>query len=155
MPVLYVFGMKAQPAEQLITGLQTIHKWLKDQSCSANQVVLSRAMNLILADKMGSYLADITELSFYKNYITFNSGTSNFSLNHNFFQPGGSDEPVRTVPDHLLSLVAVSMDISEKTALAAHIEFRSAVFGEKLIFIRAYKDRMTLQYASPASAKQH
>ncbi|WP_461111686.1 hypothetical protein [Spirosoma jeollabukense] len=53
-------------------------------------------MNLFLADKIGYSLTDYKSQSFYKNYITLNTGDGIFSLNHNFFQPTGTDEPVRT-----------------------------------------------------------
>ncbi|GAB3010907.1 hypothetical protein [Spirosoma pulveris] len=53
-------------------------------------------MNLFLSDRIGSYLTDYKNLSFYKNYITFNTQDGVFSLNHNFFQATGIDEPVRS-----------------------------------------------------------
>lgn len=53
-------------------------------------------MNLYLSDRIGSYLADYKNLSFYKNYVTFNTRDGVFSLNHNFFQASGIDEPVRS-----------------------------------------------------------
>lgn len=90
------FRIQAQSSEQLISDLQAIHKTIKSSSCTNRQVISNRAMNLFLADKIGYSLTDYKSLSFYKNYITFNTGDGIFSLNHNFFQATGTDEPVRS-----------------------------------------------------------
>ena len=90
------FSTQAQSSEQLISDLQAIHKTIKSPSCTNHQVISNRAMNLFLADKIGYSLTDYKSLSFYKNYITFNTSDGIFSLNHNFFQPTETDESVRT-----------------------------------------------------------
>ncbi|CAN5181951.1 hypothetical protein BH09BAC4_BH09BAC4_41250 [soil metagenome] len=90
------YRVQAQSSAQLIADLQAIHKTIKSSSCMNQQVISNRAMNLFLADKIGYSLTDYKSLSFYKNYITFNTGDGIFSLNHNFFQPTGTDEPVRS-----------------------------------------------------------
>ncbi|WP_144035893.1 hypothetical protein [Spirosoma fluviale] len=69
-------------------------------------------MNLYLSDRIGSYLADYKDLSFYKNYVTFNTREGVFSLNHNFFQATGVDEPVR-------SFLVVGVKANVMTALAS------------------------------------
>ncbi|WP_420149409.1 hypothetical protein [Spirosoma sp.] len=90
------FTLHAQSPEQLISDLQTIHETIRSESCTNQQLISNRAMNLFLSDKIGSYLTDYKSLSLYKNYITLNTLDGIFSLNHNLFQPTGTDEPVRS-----------------------------------------------------------
>lgn len=89
-------GLLAQSADSLIADLQAIHETVRRQPCSSPQLSSNRAMNLFLSDKIGRYLTDYKSLSFYKNFITLNVRDGVFSLNHNLFQPTGTDEPVRT-----------------------------------------------------------
>ena len=89
-------ALRAQSPEQLISDLQVIHRTIRSQDCASRQVVSNRAMNLFLSDKIGSYLTTYKNLSFYKNYVTFNMSDGVLSLNHNFFQASGTDEPVRS-----------------------------------------------------------
>lgn len=89
-------GLLAQSADSLIADLRAIHETVRSHDCPEPQLISNRAMNLFLADKIGSYLTDYKSLSFYKNYVTLNAGEGVFSLNHNLFQPTGIDEPVQT-----------------------------------------------------------
>ncbi|MCX6216703.1 hypothetical protein [Spirosoma sp.] len=90
------YRLQAQQSAQLIAELDSIHRRILNTSCANQQVISNRAMNLYLSDRVGSYLADYKNLSFYKNYVTFNTRDGVFSLNHNFFQATGVDEPVRS-----------------------------------------------------------
>ena len=94
---LLVFArLQAQSPAELINDLQNIHKRLKDSPCDSAQLLSNRAMTLFLSDRVGSYLTNNTDLSFYKNYVTLNTRDGIFSLNHNMHQPKGFDEPVRS-----------------------------------------------------------
>lgn len=92
---LYSFTLHAQYADKLIEDLRAVHNNIKAPGCSSQQVISNRAMNIFLSDRVGSYLSGYKDLSLYKNNITFSSGDGIFSLNHNFFQAKGLDEPVR------------------------------------------------------------
>nr|WP_294949359.1 hypothetical protein [uncultured Mucilaginibacter sp.] len=94
---LLLFGSQAAFAQSpvaLITELQRISDSLTREACGG-RVATGGAMNLFLSDRVGSYLSSYNNLSFYKNYVTFNTADGVFSLNHNLFQQTGIDNPVR------------------------------------------------------------
>ena len=64
-------------------------------AAAQDSLISHRAMNLFLADRIGYYLSAYHDISFDKNYVTFSSLDGEFSLNHNFFQAKGGDQPVR------------------------------------------------------------
>jgi hypothetical protein len=66
------------------------------QDTASTPLISNRAMNLFLADRIGYYLSRYDDISFDKNYITFNSADGVFSLNHNFFQAKPGDNQVRS-----------------------------------------------------------
>ena len=66
------------------------------QDTTTTPLISNRAMNLFLADRIGYYLSRYDDLSFDKNYITFNSSDGVFSLNHNFFQATPGDNQVKS-----------------------------------------------------------
>lgn len=88
----------AQSASDLISELKTINNAVVNTSCISGRGMLisNRAMNLFLSYKIGSYLSDVNDLSFYKNNVIVDAMKGTLSVNHNFFQPNGIDEPVRS-----------------------------------------------------------
>jgi hypothetical protein len=66
------------------------------QDTTTTPLISNRAMNLFLADRIGYYLSRYDDISFDKNYITFNTSDGVFSLNHNFFQATPGDNPVKS-----------------------------------------------------------
>jgi hypothetical protein len=66
------------------------------QDTPTTPLISNRAMNLFLADRIGYYLSRYDDISFDKNYITFNTSDGVFSLNHNFFQATPGDNPIKS-----------------------------------------------------------
>jgi hypothetical protein len=87
----------AQNPVSIILGLQATNSAIATEPCTTGEgrLISNRAMNLFLADRIGYYLSQYDDISFDKNYITFNSLDGVFSLNHNFFQAKGDDEQVK------------------------------------------------------------
>ncbi|CAN5455361.1 hypothetical protein BH11BAC3_BH11BAC3_07350 [soil metagenome] len=88
--------LAAQTADDIISDLQSIHAKINNDTCGNQRLISNRAMNLFLSDKIGTYLTNYKDLSFYKNNITFNAASGDFSLSHSLFQPNGIDEPVKS-----------------------------------------------------------
>ncbi len=88
--------VKPQTAEDIIAELKSINKTIADKPCSTGiaPLISNRAMNIFLADKTG-YLSESRDLSFYTNYVTLNSTTGRFTINHNFQKAKGIDEPIK------------------------------------------------------------
>lgn len=84
----------AQTGESIIGEIKGINKTIVTQHSGA--VISNRAMNVFMADKTG-YLSASDDLSFYTNYVTFNSLDGIFTVNHNFQKPNGIDEPLKTL----------------------------------------------------------
>jgi hypothetical protein len=87
----------AQDPEKIISDLRSIDSGIASAPCQTGEgaLISNRAMNLFLADRIGYYLSQYHDVSFNKNYITFQSIDGSFSLNHNFFHPKDGDEQVR------------------------------------------------------------
>ena len=88
----------AQSASGIIEILKETNAKISALPCTkgSGNLISNRAMNLFLAGKVGSYLSEESDLSYYKNNITFNSADGLLSLNHNLFQPSGADDVVRS-----------------------------------------------------------
>src|SRR5471030_2440367 len=88
----------AQSADSIISVLTAINHSITNgvYANGHGDVISKRAMNIFLANKVGYYMSQYGDLSFYKNNITFNAAEGIFSLNHNLFQAKGNDEPVRS-----------------------------------------------------------
>jgi len=110
--------LRAQTTADIIAGLEKIHTDVAGRPCSTGVLLSNRALNLFLANKIGSYLSEFSDLSFYKNNTTFNAAAGTFSVNHNFFQPKGTDEPVR-------SLLVAGAQANVAQALASALTGRS------------------------------
>ncbi len=114
---LLFFGVPSrvlpQELQTIVEELGSIHTTIRNDSCSNQKVISNRAMNLFLSDKIGTYLSGYKDLSFYKNNVSFNAASGEFSLNHNMFQAKGLDNPVRSV-----STVGVKANVTNAIASA-------------------------------------
>jgi len=91
-------GVNAQTPAGIISDLKAVNDTVTNAQYDNGHGMLisNRAMNLFLSNKVSSYLSDINDLSFYKNNVLINSAKGTLAINHNFFQPKGSDEQVRS-----------------------------------------------------------
>ncbi len=103
---------KSQTDASIFAKLNSINKTVTNNSCSTGNgaLISNRAMNIFLADKTG-YLSESSDLSYYTNYVTLNTAEGKLTVNHNFQEATGIDEPIKT----LLS-VGVSMHIANSFA---------------------------------------
>jgi hypothetical protein len=83
-----------QNTDSIAAEIKMINKAVASQTTGA--VMSNRAMNIFLADKTG-YVGGSDDLSFFTNYVTFNSTDGIFTVNHNFQKPKGIDEPLKTL----------------------------------------------------------
>jgi len=86
----------AQSADSLIGNLKSIQNKLETNPAYSQDLISNRAMNLFVADQIGSYLTEDKNLSFFKNYVILDAAKGILSVNHNFFESKGLDEPVRS-----------------------------------------------------------
>ncbi len=95
---LAICSLKAQTAKNIIADLTSINNTVTNVACSGGKgnIISNRAMNIFLANKVGTYLSGIDDLSLYKNSITFNTTEGTFSVSHNMRQAKGIDEPVKS-----------------------------------------------------------
>jgi hypothetical protein len=91
------FKSGAQSVEQILLDLKNIDTSIsaKSKINEKSELISNRAMNLFLSDRIGYYLGNYENLSFYKNNITLSTDKGIFSLNHNLFQAKGIDENVK------------------------------------------------------------
>jgi hypothetical protein len=91
-------SLKAQTGEDIIATLLSINKSVNSKLSATDSAaaISNRAMNIFLADKTG-YLSASTDLSFYTNYLTFNTSEGKFTVNHNFQKVPGTDDPIKTL----------------------------------------------------------
>ena len=103
---------KSQTAAGIIAELNSINKTITNSPCSTGSgaVISNRAMNIFLADKTG-YLSESSDLSYFTNYVTFNTAEAKLTVNHNFQKANRIDEPIKK----LLS-VGVNMHIANSFA---------------------------------------
>ena len=89
---------KAQTALQIMEGFKSINDSIATLPCSSGHGMLisNRAMNVLLANKIGSYLSGRDDLSFYKNNVTFNAADKEVTINHSLFQASGLDQPIKS-----------------------------------------------------------
>jgi hypothetical protein len=86
----------AQSVDSLINNLRSIQNHLVNDPANSHQLISNKAMNLFIADQVGSFLSEDKNLSFFKNYVTLDAANGILSLNHNFFSSKGLDEPVKS-----------------------------------------------------------
>lgn len=84
----------AQNADTVIAELKEINKNIGKGGNPA--AISNRGMNIFMADKTG-YLSASTDLSYYTNYLTFNSSEGKITVNHNFQPAAGMDDPIKTL----------------------------------------------------------
>jgi hypothetical protein len=96
MILLFPALIKAQNGEKIVSKLKSVNDSLVSKSCdSADAAAISnRAMNVFLSDVTG-YLSSKTDLSYFTNYVTYNTAESKLTVNHNFQKASGADEPLK------------------------------------------------------------
>jgi hypothetical protein len=90
--------LKAQDAATILSEFRVADGIITSSPCSTGHgmIISNRAMNIFLSNKIGSYLSEMNDLSFYKNNVLINTVKGTLSVNHNFFQPSGADEQMRS-----------------------------------------------------------
>lgn len=86
----------AQNGDSIISRLKSINHALTVKTCSSEDAtaISNRAMNIFLSDKTG-YVNEKSDLSFFTNYVTFNTSESRLTVNHNFQEATGADVPIK------------------------------------------------------------
>ena len=109
-----ILSVNAQSGDSIMAQIKSVNKIISNQPCSFAFAtpISNRAMNVFLADKTG-YVAESTDLSFYTNYLTFNSSEGKLTINHNFQNENGADVSIQK----LLS-VGVSANIANSFGAA-------------------------------------
>jgi hypothetical protein len=141
MPILSVH---AQSAKEIITQLQSIHQ---ATSADSGAAISRRSMNIFLADKTG-YAAGSRDLSFFTNYVTFNSSEGRCTVNHNFQQAAtGNDAPIK-------KLLRVGVDMTLASSYTK--SFLDKRFESELGFTLNYKwlGRVKTRFSDGADQKQ-
>jgi hypothetical protein len=92
------FSLQAQPAD-IISDLKAINREVVNTACSTGEgrLISNRALNLFIGYKVGTYLSNEHNFSFYKNNIIINTFDGTVAVNHNVFEAKGKDEPVKSV----------------------------------------------------------
>lgn len=144
----------AQTPDSLINELKTINSAIARIPCDkgSGNVISNRGLNLFLAGKIGSYLSEGSDLSFYKNNITFNSADGQLTVNHNLFQASGLDKQVR-------SFMVVGAKANITNAYASTFEgkryFNQFGFALRHIWIAKATTRFAKCGQQPGSAIKH
>ena len=141
MPILSVH---AQSGKEIITQLQNVHQAVSADSSAA---ITHRGMNVFLADKTG-YLSGSRDLSFFTNYVTFNSAEGRLTVNHNFQQPvTGNDAPIK-------KLLSIGFDLTLASSYTK--SFLDKRFESELGITVNYKwlGKVKTRFAKGADQKQ-
>jgi hypothetical protein len=90
--------IKAQNGDSIISHLQSINNTITDIPCGSVDAaaISNRAMNIFLSDKTG-YVNAKSDLSLFTNYVTFNTSESRLTVNHNFQEATGADDPINKI----------------------------------------------------------
>jgi hypothetical protein len=96
MVLLFPALIKAQNGDKIISKLKSINDSLVSISCSSVDAaaISNRAMNIFLSDKTG-YINAKSDVSFFTNYVTYNTTESRFTVYHNFQTATGADDPIK------------------------------------------------------------
>jgi hypothetical protein len=134
-------ALQAQSGDSIIAVLKSINHAIIKKPCGASNTaaISKRAMNIFLADKTG-YLSNSTDLSMYTNYVTLNPSQGKISVNHNFQQASGIDEPIK-------KLFNIGIDIALPNSFAAN--FLDGRFDNGLGLTASYKwlGKVTTRFA--------
>ena len=125
---LLAFQLNAQRASDILSELKSINSVVKNTPCTSGcgMLISNRAMNLFLSYKIGSYLSGVDDLSFYKNNVNVDAAKGTLSVVHNFFQPKGTDELVK-------SFLVVGARVNMADAFAA--TYNGKQFNNELGFV--------------------
>ena len=111
--------IKAQNGDSIISHLQSINNTITDIPCGSVDAaaISNRAMNIFLSDKTG-YVNAKSDLSLFTNYVTFNTSESRLTVNHNFQEATGADDPIKK-----LFSIGLSINIPNNYA-SAFLDYR-------------------------------
>jgi hypothetical protein len=111
--------IKAQKGDSIISRLQSINHAVTSKTCSSDDAaaISNRAMNIFLSDKTG-YVNAKSDLSLFTNYVTFNTSESRLTVNHNFQEATGADDPIKN-----LFSIGLSINIPNNYA-SAFLDYR-------------------------------
>jgi len=111
--------IKAQNGDSIISRLQSINNTITDIPCGSVDAaaISNRAMNIFLSDKTG-YVNAKSDLSLFTNYVTFNTSESRLTVNHNFQEATGADDPIKK-----LFSIGLSINIPNNYA-SAFLDYR-------------------------------
>jgi hypothetical protein len=114
--------IKAQNGDSIISHLQSINNTITDIPCGSVDAaaISNRAMNIFLSDKTG-YVNAKSDLSFFTNYVTFNTTESRLTVNHNFQTATGADVPIKK-----LFSIGLSINIPNNYA-SAFLDYRHEI----------------------------
>lgn len=103
LAILCIYGrLMSQSASDILAEIKKYDQEVLNNNCGDGRpmIITQRALNKLLADKVGSYLSESGDLSLFKNYATVSSSDGKFSLNRNVLkQPKGNNRI-----KHLLSI---------------------------------------------------
>jgi len=111
--------IKAQNGDSIISRLQRVNHAITYKSCNSDDAaaISNRAMNIFLSDKTG-YVNSKSDLSLFTNYVTFNTSESRLTVNHNFQEATGADDPLKK-----LFSIGLSINIPNNYA-SAFLDYR-------------------------------
>jgi len=111
--------IKAQNGDSIISHLQSINNTITNIPCGSVDAaaISNRAMNIFLSDKTG-YVNAKSDLSYFTNYVTFNTSESKLTVNHNFQEATGADDPIKK-----LFSIGLSINIPNNYA-SAFLDYR-------------------------------
>ncbi len=111
--------IKAQKGDSIISKLKSINDSLVAKSCNSDDAaaISNRSMNIFLSDKTG-YVNAKSDLSYFTNYVTFNTSESRLTVNHNFQKATGVDVPIKK-----LFSIGLSINIPNNYA-SAFLDYR-------------------------------
>jgi hypothetical protein len=117
--LIFASLIKAQNGDSIISHLQSINHAATAKTCSSDDAaaISNRAMNIFLSDKTG-YVNAKSDLSLFTNYVTFNTSESRLTVNHNFQEATGADDPINK-----LFSIGLSINIPNNYA-SAFLDYR-------------------------------
>lgn len=109
----------SQTVASITAEMEASNATVVSRSCSSQYglIITDRALNVLLANKIASYLSEGGNISLYKNYATLNTSDGRLSLNSNVHVGYGTDERIKS-----LTTVGVKANVADGFA---------AVFSDK------------------------
>jgi hypothetical protein len=154
------FSLKAQPAD-IISELKSINRDVINTACANGEgrLISNRALNLFIGYKVGTYLSNEHDFSFYKNNIIINAFDGTVAVNHNVFEAKGKDEPVKSVLFFGVKAnvgdVFVKSVLNKKISNEFGINFKQTWIGRSKTFFNRCVPASTNSSADVVNPKQY